>query len=101
MANNKKGKRNGNLFDTWSIVHLVTGVGMGWVIDPFIALVLMVLWEPFEILVLSPILYKKFGIIFGFESLRNSLSDIVFDTIGVIIGAYILSELVGPPFHLF
>ena len=74
---------------------------MGWVIDPFVALALMVLWEPFEILILSPILYSRFGLVFGFESLRNSLSDIVFDTIGIIVGAYLLSRVIDPPFMLF
>jgi hypothetical protein len=50
--------------------------------------------------VLSPLLYRV-GIIFGFETLRNSLSDIVFDIAGVATGAYILAKLIGPPFHLF
>ncbi len=68
--------------------------------NPFVALTIMVLWEPIEIFVLSPIL-ARFGISFGHESLRNSLSDIVFDTIGVAIGAYILGALAVPPFYLF
>ncbi len=97
---NDRPKRNDTLFDTWSIVHLLTGVGLGWVMSPFIALVIMVLWEPLEILILSPILAKS-GIIFGYESLRNSLSDIFFDTIGVIIGWYIIGSIIEPPFFLF
>jgi hypothetical protein len=96
----KKYKRNGSLFDIWSLIHLTTGVGLGWLVDPFLALAVMVAWEPLEIFVLSPIL-KRYGIIFGFETLRNSLSDIVFDIIGVALGAYLLTELVAPPFHLF
>jgi len=72
---------------------------MGWVLSPFVALVLMVLWEPLEILVLSPIL-ARFGIVFGYESLRNSLSDIFFDTMGIIIGAYIIGSIFEPPFFL-
>lgn len=80
---------------------MFTGVLMGWTIDPFFALVLMVLWEPLEILVLSPILWGRFKVIFGFESLRNSLSDIVFDALGVAIGAYLLAGLIEAPFHLF
>jgi hypothetical protein len=92
-------KRNDSLFDGWSIVHLLTGVAMGWVLSPFVALLLMVLWEPLEILVLSPIL-AKFGIVFGYETLRNSLSDIFFDAIGIIIGAYILGSIVNPPFFI-
>lgn len=97
---NERPKRNDTLFDYWSIVHLLTGVALGWVMSPFVALVIMVLWEPLEILVLSPIL-AKFGIIFGYESLRNSLSDIFFDTFGVIIGWYILGAIIEPPFFLF
>lgn len=96
---NKRPQRNDSLFDTWSVVHLLTGVLLGWVMSPFVALIIMILWEPLEILVLSPFL-AKFGIVFGFESLRNSLSDIFFDTMGVIAGAYILSSLIEPPFFL-
>lgn len=92
--------RNDSLFDGWSIVHLLTGIAMGWVMSPVIALALMVLWEPLEILVLSPFL-AHYGIVFGYETLRNSLSDIFFDTVGVLAGAYILTELFSPPFYLF
>jgi hypothetical protein len=59
----------------------------------------MVLWEPLEILVLSPLL-ARFDIDFGYETLRNSLSDIVFDTAGVLAGYYVLGNLISPPFHL-
>lgn len=100
MARKAKGKRNGNLFDRWSIVHLVTGIIMGWVMQPFVALSIMVLWEPLEILVLSPVL-DRFGIVFGYESIRNSLSDIFFDVIGVALGAWLLSAIATPPFHVF
>lgn len=96
----RKYKRNGNLFDRWSIVHLCTGITFGWLMNPFVAMVLMTLWEPFEILVLSPLLAKR-GIIFGYESLRNSLSDIVFNTIGIFIGLVALRLLLNPPFLLF
>ncbi len=92
-------KRNDALFDIWSIVHLFTGVTMGWLMSPVIALALMVLWEPLENLVLSPFL-ARYGITFGFETLRNSLSDIFFDTVGVLVGAYVLTALVEPPFYL-
>lgn len=92
--------RNGNLFDLWSIVHLITGVAMGWLISPVVAIVLMVVWEPIEIFILSPIL-ARFGIIFGFESLRNSLSDIVFDIAGVLTGYFAIRLLIAPPFQLF
>ncbi|MDB5170868.1 MAG: hypothetical protein JWO35_562 [Candidatus Saccharibacteria bacterium] len=93
-------KRNDALFDPWSIVHLCTGVALGWVMDPFFALSLMILWEPLEIFVLSPFL-ARFDIVFGHETLRNSLSDIVFDAMGVGLGAWALTALATPPFNLF
>ena len=92
--------RNDLLFDVWSLVHLVTGVLMAWVMAPFIALLIMVVWEPLEILVLSPLLARR-GIVFGHESLRNSLSDIFFDCLGVALGAWVLTPLWDPPFHWF
>ena len=95
-----KHRRNSALFDVWSLVHLVTGVVFAWVMPPFVALLIMTIWEPVEILVLSPFL-ARFGILFGHESLRNSLSDIVFNCTGVAIGHWVLSPLVDPPFHLF
>jgi hypothetical protein len=93
-------KRNDSLYDNWSIMHLISGIGFGWIMPPFIALALLVLWEPLEILVLSPIL-AKYDIVFGYETIRNSLSDIFFDTIGVLIGTYFLARLFNAPFHLF
>jgi hypothetical protein len=92
--------RNDLLFDIWSVVHLLTGIGMAWVMDPFIALLIMVVWEPLEVLVLSPLMARR-GIVFGHESLRNSLSDIFFDCLGVALGYWVLTPLVAPPFHLF
>lgn len=79
---------------------MVLGILLAWITDPLIALSLLVIWEPFEIFLLSPLL-AKFGIQFGYESLKNSLSDIVFDVIGVLLGAYILAALFDPPFYLF
>lgn len=96
----KKPKRNGALYDTWSLVHVATGILMGWLMSPFVALALMVLWEPLEVLVLSPIL-ARYGIIFGYESIRNSLSDIFFDVVGVAVGAWLLPIIIAPPLHLF
>lgn len=95
-----KHRRNNAFFDVWSLVHVVTGVAMGWVMDPFIALLIMVLWEPLEILVLSPLL-ARFGILFGHESLKNSMSDVLFDAIGVALGYWGLTAIVDPPFVLF
>jgi hypothetical protein len=96
----QKQTRNNTLFDPWSIVHLITGILFGWLMDPFVALIIMVLWEPLEILVLSPLLAKR-NIIFGYESLNNSLSDIFFDVVGVAIGYWLLTAIIDPPFHLF
>jgi hypothetical protein len=93
-------RRNSALLDNWSVVHVATGILMGWCVQPFIALSVMVLWEPLEILVLSPLLARR-GVKFGYESLRNSLSDIFFDVIGVALGAWLLANLVSPPFRLF
>lgn len=93
-------QRNNSLYDNWSLVHLTSGIVFGWIMSPFWALVLLVLWEPFENFILSPI-FARFKIDFGYETLRNSLSDIFFDTIGVIIGVYILLQFFEPPFRLF
>jgi hypothetical protein len=93
-------QRNDSLFDPWSIVHIMTGVLFAWVMPPFVALSIMVLWEPLEILVLSPLL-ARFNINFGYETIRNSLSDICFDVLGVALGVYVLSNLASPPFHIF
>jgi hypothetical protein len=77
-----------------------SGIIFGWIMPPYVAMALLIAWEPFEILVLSPIL-AKFGIVFGHETLRNSLSDIVFDAVGVLVGALLLAALVTPPLLLF
>lgn len=95
-----KHRRNEALLDVWSWVHLVTGIAVGWLVEPFIGLFVMVLWEPLEILVLSPFL-ARFNILFGHESLRNSLSDIFFDCVGVALGYWGLTAIVEPPFRLF
>lgn len=92
-------RRNEALFDFWSVVHLATGVLFGWLISPFVALLIMVLWEPLEVLILSPFL-AKFGIDFGHESLRNVLSDVFFDALGVAIGYWLILELFTPPFYI-
>ncbi|HUY84904.1 MAG TPA: hypothetical protein VMU97_00090 [Candidatus Dormibacteraeota bacterium] len=100
LSGRPKAGRNGALYDKWSLVHLVTGVVLGWVMEPFVALLIMVLWEPLEIFVLSPLL-ARFDVVFGYESLNNSLSDIVFNCLGVALGAWVLAATAVPPFHLF
>lgn len=92
--------RNNAVFDSWSIVHGLSGVFMGWVMPPQIALILMAAWEPFEIFIISPVA-ARWGIVFGHETLKNSFSDIIADTIGIIIGAFLLTNFVDPPFYLF
>ena len=93
-------RRNDALYDGWSILHVAWAAGLAWVMSPFIALTIMVLWEPLEVLILSPLL-ARLGIVFGYESIRNSLSDIFFDVVGVFLGVYVLSKLFHPPFYLF
>ena len=77
-----KHKRNDKLVDIWSLVHVVSSGTLAWLIGPVSAFVIVTLWEPFEILLLSPLLAQR-GIIFGYESWRNSLSDIVFNSLGI------------------
>jgi cytochrome b len=84
----------------WSVIHFFTSVIFGWLMNPLVALMIVVLWEPFEVLFLSPLLAKR-GILFGHESIRNTLSDIVFDCLGVAVGYYLLTEALTPPFNLF
>ncbi len=91
------GARNDRLWDIWSFGHIVIGAGLGWIMEPFWALVLMILWEPLEIAVLSPLMDYWFGIEFGYESWRNAVSDIMFDILGVALGAFILPHFWMPP----
>jgi hypothetical protein len=100
MAMGRVHPRNNAIFDKWSIVHLATGIVFGLLIQPLLALAIMVLWEPLEIFVLSPLL-AKIGIEFGYETWRNSLSDIAFDVIGVMLGYFALSQWLEFPFRLF
>lgn len=69
--------------------------------NPLLAITLMVLYEPFEIYTLYPFLYENFGIIFGNETLINSLSDIAINCIGVLFGYYSLRKRYPPPVTLF
>lgn len=91
---------NDSLFDVWSLVHLAVGICLGWLMAPLVALILMAAHEPFEVKVLSPWLARH-GIVYGYEALRNSLSDIFFDAVGIAIGYWLITSLKTPPFHLF
>ena len=93
MPRNATNTRNNALFDSWRIVHLTFGIGFGWLLEPAAAIALLVLWEPIEIFILSPLL-ARIGIIFGHESLRNSLSDIFFDLVGVTVSALLLPRFI-------
>lgn len=93
-------KRNNVLFDNWSIVHLTSGILIGWTVRPLYALALMIAWEPLENFILSPIL-AKVNLVFGYESLKNSVSDIIFDTVGITLGALLITWMIDPPFHFF
>jgi hypothetical protein len=100
LVNRPWSERNNKLYDGWSLIHLATGILLGWVLSPIVALLILILWEPLEILVLSP-LFARIDIDFGFETLKNSLSDIVIDIVAVMIGYYLLTHFAQPPFHLF
>lgn len=91
------GERNARVVDGWSFGHLAWGVLLAWNMDPFWALGLLVLYEPVEVFVLSPLSWRLFKREFGHESLRNSASDIAFDTVGVVLGFYGLRAVADPP----
>lgn len=89
--------RNARLVDAWSFVHLATCAAMTLVAGPLVALFVATLWEPLEILVLSPLLARR-GIDFGHESLQNSLSDVAFNAAGVALGwLFIVQTGWSPP----
>jgi hypothetical protein len=81
--------RNDRLADWWSASHFAWGAALTVFVGPFWAFGLMVAWEPFEILLLGPLLSRK-GIAFGHETWRNSVSDIVFDGAGVAAACVLL-----------
>lgn len=81
--------RNDKFFDGWSVIHLITSILFTLIIGPKITLVIVFLWEPLEIFLLSPLL-SRMGINFGEETLKNSISDLIFDAVGVAIGIAIL-----------
>ena len=92
------GARNNRWFDIWSLAHVASGVVLGWLINPFWAFAILVAWEPLEIVVLSPLVRRVLNREFGYESWRNSMSDILFDGVGVALGAYVVLPLLGRPF---
>lgn len=81
--------RNHRLVDLWSATHFAWGVGLTMLVGPAWAFGLLVAWEPIEVLLLGPLLSRR-GIAFGHEGWRNSLSDIVFDGLGVLAACGVL-----------
>ena len=73
----------------------MTGILIGWTINPLVALILVALYEPIEVFAVSPFLMKR-GVIFGYEALPNSLSDIFFGAIGIVIG-FLFAQHLGHP----
>ncbi len=91
MKNKKPNRRNDALIDKWSLVHFCTSAALALLIGPFVAFAVTLLWEPLEIFVISPLL-AKFGIVFGHESFRNSLSDIAFNTLGILAAILLIAR---------
>lgn len=87
--------RNDHLVDWWSASHFAWAAALTMVVGPWWALGLMLAWEPFEILLLGPLLSRK-GIAFGHETWRNAASDAVFDAAGVAFGYFVLLGLWDP-----
>lgn len=85
--------RNTRLVDWWSLSHVGWGVLLSVLVGPFLALLVLTLWEPFEVLVLSPLAARR-GLDFGHESLRNSIMDLVFNSLGVLIAVTLVFPFV-------
>lgn len=77
--------RNESLVDVWSFVHIGTCLALTLLFGPLLAFIIALVWEPLEVLVLSPLL-ARIGIDFGHEHFWNSMSDIAFNTLGVGLG---------------
>jgi hypothetical protein len=98
MSNRKKHyrksylpRRNSRFVDTWSFIHLIFGIVFGLIFSPLIAVLILIVWEPIEIFIISPILARH-KIVFGYETLNNSFSDILFDIIGVLIAVNLFRQ---------
>ena len=93
-------RRNDRIIDRWSAVHVLSGALLGLVLPPPAALIILIGWEPFEVFLLSPFLLKR-GIVYGYEAWQNSLSDIVFDLLGFLVGYAGLASILGLHPHVF
>lgn len=89
MVKRTRKSRNGVLLDKWSLVHLAFGFVLGLIVNPILAIVLLIAWEPFEIFILSPVM-ARFNVVFGYETLKNSLSDMLVDCVGVLLAILVL-----------
>jgi hypothetical protein len=90
--------RNDRLWDYWSAAHVAWSLAISILVGPWWGLALMVAWEPIEIFLLGPRL-ARWGISFGHETWRNSVSDMVFDAVGALL-AFLLVLPLWDPMHV-
>lgn len=87
--------RNDRLVDRWSATHLAWGLVLAILVGPWWSFGLLLAWEPLEILVLGPLI-SRYGIEFGHETWKNSVSDILFDAAGAALG-YLVTRFLWDP----
>lgn len=81
--------RNDSIIDPWSAAHFLWGVVLAIALGPVWAVAILVAWEPFEIFLLGPTL-ARWGIPFGHETWRNSISDMMFDAAGAVAAFFLI-----------
>lgn len=91
MSATKK-RRNDALVDVWSVVHLGVSAALTPLLGPWLSFAITLLWEPLEIFAISPLLARA-GITFGHESFRNSMSDILFNTLGILLAVIFMETI--------
>lgn len=79
--------------DVWSLTHIAWGALAGWFLGPWIGFLVMALWEPIEIFVVSPIVHRLTGREFGHEGWQNSVGDLAFNALGVALGTWARAAL--------
>ena len=87
-------KRNNLLFDRWSFLHILWGIVLTLITGPVTAFLVLFILEPIEIFIISPWYIRRFKKLFGYEGLVNSLSDIVMNTLGIILAYYIFLPII-------
>lgn len=85
----KDPRRNNRLIDPWTFVHVVAGAAATLVVDPVAAFLILAVYEPVEIFLISPLMWE-IGIEFGYETWRNALVDVIFNGVGVLLGWYVI-----------